>query len=42
VQNAIRAGPNLAANHGLDPLIPEQAAQIAAIRRAQRPDPLAA
>jgi hypothetical protein len=27
----------LAANHGLDPLIPEQAAQIAAIRRARSP-----
>jgi hypothetical protein len=42
VQREIDRQTRLAANHGLDPLIPEQAAQIAAIRRAQRPDPLAA
>jgi hypothetical protein len=42
VQREIDRQARLAANHGLDPLIPEQAAQIAAIRRAQRPDPLAA
>ena len=29
-----------AANHGLDPLIPEQAAQIAAIRCVERPRPV--
>ncbi len=40
VQREIDRQARLAANDGLDPLIPEQAAQIAAIRRAERLDQL--